>query len=128
MRRFPLTLLALVAITWASLTSHFPEMPRIEEVPFYDKWAHFLMYGTLTLVVQWECHRLARRGAALSAMAWTLLCALMPFVWGVLMELGQAYLTTWRTGDPVDAIANTVGVVLGLISGRLIFFRTKGQS
>lgn len=114
---FRLTLVALFAILWASLTPWFPEIPNVEDVPFYDKWAHFLMYGVLTLIVQWECYWLTRDGYPLTAIHWTILCAIMPVAWGILMELAQAYLTNYRTGDPIDAFANIIGVVIGLVLG-----------
>lgn len=127
-RYFKIAPIVVVAITWASLTSQFPELPDAVKVPFYDKWGHFVMYGVLTLAAQWDCRGEKRRGTPLPVTQWTLVCAVLPTVWGVLMELGQAYLTTCRTGDALDALANTVGVAIGLVCGISLFGRTWGQS
>ena len=37
------------------------------------------------------------------------------FVYGVLMELAQGFLTTYRSMDWKDAIANTTGIVFAVI-------------
>ena len=37
------------------------------------------------------------------------------FVYGILMELAQGFLTTYRSMDWKDAIANTTGIVFAVI-------------
>ena len=37
-----------------------------------------------------------------------------------LVELAQAYLTTCRSGDWVDAMCNSIGVLLGAIIGKTV--------
>mgnify|MGYP002827914981 FL=1 len=37
------------------------------------------------------------------------------FVYGILMELAQGFLTTYRSMDLKDAIANTTGIVFAVI-------------
>jgi VanZ family protein len=69
-----------------------------------DKLGHLLAYATLSA---WAAMlfrtRRARLGAALALVAL-----------GVALEFAQAHLTEQRMGDPRDAIANTLGVLLGL--------------
>ena len=101
------TLLMLILITVLSLMPghEFPET----DVPLTDKWAHWLMYGSWTLVVLWEdgkrktAHRFGR----------TVLLLLFIAAWSGLMELAQAYLTTTRSGEWLDLLANVIGVVCG---------------
>ena len=38
------------------------------------------------------------------------------FVYGILMELAQGFLTTYRSMDLKDAIANTTGIVFAVIT------------
>lgn len=101
----------------------------LQDVPFYDKWAHFVMYGVLSLTIQFECQyrQLQRR-----SLSWWLLCGAFPCLWGVLMELAQATLTTYRSGDVLDALANVMGVVIGLVVGLAVCVfsscRTRGRS
>lgn len=84
------------------------------EVPLADKWMHFVMYGGLTTVVWWEYWK--QHSTAI--MVWlTVYGALCPIMLGLLMEVLQAYCTTYRSGDWLDAVANSIGVVLGVVLG-----------
>ena len=69
-----------------------------------DKLGHLLAYGTLSA---WAVMLFAQRRA------W-LLAALALVALGVGMEFAQGALTDTRLRDPRDAIANTLGVLLGL--------------
>lgn len=69
-----------------------------------DKIGHFLAYGTLAA---WAVMIFrTKRAWALSAMC--LICL------GITMEFAQGFLTTTRMMDWHDALANTMGVGLGL--------------
>ncbi len=74
-----------------------------------DKIGHFLAYGTLSA---WAVMLFQRKGAWwLSAVG--LICL------GITMEFAQGYFTTDRMMDWHDAVANTIGVGLGLCLGLL---------
>lgn len=108
---YPLTILCTLAIIVLSLAPiGAPEMAR--DVPLFDKWAHFVMYGALTLTVCWELRR--RYGTRVPSRRLVLLGVVFPVLLGGLMELGQAYLTTYRSGEWLDALADTIGALLGL--------------
>lgn len=83
--------------------SLLPSLP-LPDVPDSDKWGHFLAYFTLSA---WAVGLFASRRAHL-------LAALALVGLGVAMEIAQASLTTMRVGDLRDALANTLGVALGL--------------
>jgi len=83
--------------------SLLPSVP-LPDVPDSDKWGHFLAYFTLSA---WAVGLFASRRAHL-------LAALSLVALGVLMEVAQASLTTVRVGDLRDAVANTLGVAVGL--------------
>lgn len=70
-----------------------------------DKIGHFLAYATLSTWAGMIFR--TRRIQALAAFALILL--------GIGLEFAQAELTTTRLGDSKDALANTLGVLLGLI-------------
>lgn len=116
-KNYPLSLLCSLGVVVMSLAPiGAPEIAR--DVPLFDKWAHFVMYGTLTLVVWWELHRKPHLPVSL--------CRLLtfgvayPVLLGILMELGQAFLTTYRSGDAWDAVANSIGVGLGCLVGAAV--------
>jgi VanZ family protein len=74
------------------------------DLPDSDKLGHLLAYATLSA---WAVMLFAtRRGWVLAALA---LVAL-----GIGMEFAQGALTDYRLRDPRDALANTLGVLLGL--------------
>ena len=110
MKRYPLSLLAASVITVASLIP-VPEVV-IPDVPLYDKWAHFIMYGGLCLIIWWEYLRQHVRVDWRRAF-WGAVVA--PIVMSGLLELAQAYLTTTRSGDWLDFVANIIGVLLALL-------------
>ena len=113
LHRYPLTLLAASAITIASLVP-VPEVKLAEDVPLADKWVHMVMYGTLTLIIWVEYlrqHRTPKWGRLMS------LGVAAPIAMSGIIELMQAYLTTCRSGEWLDLVANTIGVALGTLSG-----------
>jgi VanZ family protein len=69
-----------------------------------DKLGHLLAYFILSA---WAVSLFHSRRAQL-------LAALSLFALGLSMELAQAQLTTTRLGDPLDAVANTLGILAGL--------------
>ena len=43
------------------------------------------------------------------------------------MELAQAYLTTYRSGDWWDFVANSIGVVIGVVLGLAMRVKVGGR-
>ena len=107
-----------------------PEVKPLQEVPLADKWVHFVMYGGLALCLwfDWFMKNGTDRVQPISL----LIAFVYPIVLGGLMELGQAYLTTCRSGDMIDFYANTIGAFLGLVLGttvvRYISKRTRTKN
>ncbi len=107
------SLLTTVAIAVLSLMP-VPEIPQMPDVPLVDKWAHFVMYGSLACAVWFD---ICRHRLKLGFWAVAGLTFFFPIVLGGLMELAQAYLTTCRSGDWWDAVADTVGVIIAVPIG-----------
>lgn len=114
-RRYPITFLLAFAVVLLSLLP-IPDVRTTVEVPLMDKWAHMVMYGVLTLVIWLEYIRAHRqmRGRRL-----LLLAFLAPIAMGGVLELMQAYLTTCRSGEWLDFVANSIGAVVGAGCGLL---------
>ena len=110
LKRYPLSHFVTAVIIILSLAP-IPEMPQLPDVKLLDKWAHFVMSGGLCLVIWWEYLRQHRTTDWQRAFTGAVL---MPIVLGGLMELGQAYLTTCRSGEWLDFVADSVGVLLAL--------------
>ena len=123
---FSLLTLLLIAVLSLMPAQEFPQT----DIQFADKWAHWVMYGFLTLVMgidyvlrdeylstkpsasSAQRQRYKNKGAAI----WQLLViAIIASVYGGLMELGQGYLTTSRHGDWLDVLANSFGALCALV-------------
>ena len=109
-KTYPLGLLVTLAILVLSLAP-VPEMPVMDDVPLADKWTHMVMYGSLTLTIWWQYLRSHER---VNWFRLTMLGVLAPAAWGGLMELAQAHLTTYRSGDWWDFVANCLGVLIAV--------------
>lgn len=112
-KTYPLGLLIALAIVALSLAP-FPEIPAAEDIPLADKWTHMVMYGSLTLIIWIQYLRSHQKTNWVKLVIGGILA---PAAWGGLMELAQAYLTTYRSGDWLDFIANCIGVVIAVILG-----------
>jgi VanZ family protein len=79
---------------------------------FHDKINHLLAYVVLTI---WFC------GLTTRARWWAVVVWLVAF--GVLVEVLQAVMPFGRTGEPLDLVANSIGIGLGLIGAYAGFAR-----
>ena len=122
-RRYPITFLLALAIVLLSLLP-IPDVRMTVEVPLMDKWTHMVMYGVLTLVIWLEYIRAHRQMRGLRLL---LLAFLAPIAMGGALELMQAYLTTCRSGEWLDFVANSIGAVVGAGCG-LLASRLRGRS
>ena len=113
LKRYPLSHLAAALIIVLSLAP-IPEVANLPDVALMDKWVHFVMYGALVVVIWWEYWgwhtKTDWQHAAVGAIA-------LPACMGAGLEVMQEYLTTCRSGEWLDAVANTVGVLLGAVVG-----------
>lgn len=102
--RYPLSLL-LAAVIWYVSLMPVPEV-SFGHFSWFDKLVHFCMYGVLALLVWTEhtvhCRPFRWRKAVVPAVV-------LPMAMGALVEVAQATLTDCRSGDPMDALANSLG-------------------
>ena len=86
------------------------------EITFLDKILHLVAYFTLT--VSWLF--------ALKDYSNNKIIFISLFLYGVLMEFLQGWLTTYREKDILDVIANTVGVLIAmLVFNKLLKYYVK---
>jgi len=115
-KKYPLASLLLLVIIFLSLYP-FQEIRFMEGVPLADKWTHMVMYGGFCLVLWAEYlwrHEEIHWG---KVFCWAVLA---PIAFSGLMELCQAYLTTSRSGEWMDLLANTIGIVAATLIGPTI--------
>ena len=99
LKRYPLSSVIVIVI-WVVCLIPIPDTP-LSDFNLADKWTHFVMYGIFSFVICLESGKVS----------WKTI--LLPILMGILVELAQKYLTTCRSGELADGVANSIGVVLG---------------
>jgi VanZ family protein len=74
-----------------------------------DKYLHFIAYFGLSILWYFALRD------KINKKAFKILVPLGLIFYGIILEGLQSGLTTYRTGDVYDAIANAAGVIVGLI-------------
>ncbi len=83
------------------------ELPHVN-VPFIDKWLHLVMFGAFSFL--WLCARPAL------TLRWGLSLLIISTVFGCVIEGLQGLFTSLgRSAELMDAIADAVGAVLGIV-------------
>lgn len=113
------TVLATVAI----LVLSFMPVPHVKlvELPFHlgwDKLVHGLEYTALVLAIALDGLRKVRTACAWGRAQWVAVG--YAIVLGPLVEAGQEWLTTYRSGRLDDVCADLIGVALGLLIVALV--------
>ena len=78
-------------------------------IPHFDKIAHACMYFALMSVLIYETWKHSLKVTNV------VLLACFPFVYGILIEIMQATLTSTRSGSFYDAVFNTLGIILSIL-------------
>lgn len=85
----------------------FIKVPKVDvNVAFSDKWGHSFAYFTLSLCWLLTFFRQSKKKYLIVG-----LC----FIYGIIIEVLQTTITNHRTGDFLDILANTIGILFGLI-------------
>ena len=147
-KSYPLSTLTCIGIWFLSLAP-MGEFEFVKNAKLSDKWAHFIMYGGFVIVIwgewlrgQWRSggHTAGHRTSSGQRHSEGERSALgqqqnngqrtslgVPAFWVFvatvamrgLLELLQAYCTTYRSGDWLDLAANAIGAALGTAVGLL---------
>lgn len=130
--------MVIVAI-WVLCLIPIPETP-LSHVSLIDKWTHLVMYAGLSLVIMAEMNKKKvihffikttdkRTKAITTKKVMALAAVVMPMLMGGAIELVQAYCTGGRrSGEWLDFVADSLGVVIGAAIGMLVAaFRATRQ-
>lgn len=121
LKKYPLSLLTVAAVLFLSLFNP-PQLEEENNIPHLDKLVHFCMYGTLSGLLWIEYLRKHHKHTNMHRVF--IGAGMLPILLGGFIELLQAYLTTYRSGDWADMLANTAGVAAACLIGYLIL-RTR---
>ena len=95
-------------------TDELPESPMTN----FDKLVHALMFMGVSGAVFFDNTRYLRQAIGWQRIFWGSL--LFPVLMGGLIEIGQATLTTYRSGDWWDFFFDGIGAILGFLICLLI--------
>lgn len=112
LKKYPISLTLILVVIYLSFFK--PPSVEIASIPGMDKIAHICMYGGLSGMLWIEFLRNHRRYDEVLWHAWAgaVLC---PLAMSGIIELLQQYCTTYRGGDWMDFLANSVGVTLATL-------------
>lgn len=105
-----------IAITWTLIVTYLSlatlntSIESAIKIPYKDKVVHFVFY--FLFVILWMLtinnkRYLNKNGFKIVVLA---------IIYGILMELCQAFLVSNRTADVNDVFANSTGALVGLLS------------
>lgn len=109
-KNYPISLIIVGLVIYFSFFS----IPSFDAPPFpyFDKIAHFCMYGGLSGVLWLEFLWNHRKEEIISFRRGMIGGTVLPILFSAFIELAQEYLTTNRSGEFVDFLANTSGSLL----------------
>jgi len=93
-----------------------------------DKLLHVGAYLGLTLLwIFWMLSRQFNKKRTAPKLLWKMILwiVVIAILYGVLMEILQGTLTSYRTPDPWDILANTIGSILALIVSLIFINKMK---
>jgi VanZ family protein len=103
-----LAILATIIIGVLSLSA-VPKLNLDLGIKSGDKYLHFIAYFGLSTIWYFALrNRIQKR-------VFNFFVPLALIFYGIILELLQSGITTYRTGDIYDALANTAGVIVGLV-------------
>jgi len=94
---------------------------RFETIPYTDKLVHAIMYAILTFILLYDYSKY--RTVKTIRPYKTLI--ILPILYGGLMEIMQGLLTTTRSADMFDFLANSIGVFIGLIISYTFYYARR---
>lgn len=112
LKKYPLSLLIILAVVYLSFFK--PPSTELSRIPNIDKIVHVCMYLGMSGMLWLEFWHAHIRRQAPHWHGWIGACV-CPILFSGVVELLQAYCTTWRGGDWMDFAANTAGVVLATL-------------
>ncbi|MBN2742886.1 MAG: VanZ family protein [Marinilabiliaceae bacterium] len=111
------TIILIILITMVSLMNFQNIEPdKIPNIPHLDKVVHFGMYLTLTFTFMWENYCRHQYHFILSRF---IIIIIAVVAMGVMIEWLQANFTVSRSGSVGDAMANSAGLMMGMILFRI---------
>ncbi len=108
----------MVFITVLSLVSFDDDTSLDLDIPYFDKIVHFTFYFIAGALGSLFLHSLQRGAKADSRRLLKFLLGLIGY--GILIEVLQDSVTTYRSAELLDILANSVGAIIGILFIRTV--------
>ncbi|CAK7061133.1 MAG: hypothetical protein PARBA_02269 [Parabacteroides sp.] len=112
LKKYPISLAIIAIVIYLSFFK--PPSLDVGKIPNLDKLAHICMYGGVSGMLWIEFLLNHRRYEDVLWHAW-IGAVLCPIAMSGIIEILQEYCTTYRGGDWLDFLANTIGVTLATL-------------
>jgi VanZ family protein len=112
----------MVFVTFSSLYSFEDAELSSVNIPYGDKVVHFTFY--FVAAVLGSSFIVETKEEKSKRIKYLKILALSLIFFGIVIEVVQEEMTVNRSGDVFDALANSLGVILGII---IIFTQFQGQ-
>lgn len=108
-------------VTFFSLFS-FSEVDTSRfNIPHIDKAVHFTFYFVMVVLAYLAKTKGEFKTNGTFKLLWYIV--LFAIAYGIIIEVIQHLATDDRHGDPLDALANSTGAIVGMLVLRFLFFR-----
>jgi VanZ family protein len=111
----------MMFVTFFSLFSFSDLDTSRFDIPHMDKAVHFTFYFVMVLLAFLASIKKELQVNGTLKLLWYIV--LFAIVYGIIIEAIQHMATDNRHGDPLDAIANSTGAIVGMLVLRFLFFR-----
>lgn len=109
-------LIIAIIVTVSILYLSLMRMPKYNiAISHIDKWQHCIAYFTLSISWLLTFYKQSKK----------YLVVISCILFGIIIEILQQTITSYRTGDYLDIIANSVGVLLGLLFFTVFFKKNE---
>jgi VanZ family protein len=111
-KHYPISLFIILTVIYLSFFK--PPKTELDTIPDFDKLVHICMYLGMSGMLWLEFLRAHRRDLSPLWHAWVgAFCC--PILFSGMVEILQATLTKYRSGDWLDFAANTTGVCIATL-------------
>ncbi|NNK20442.1 MAG: VanZ family protein [Flavobacteriaceae bacterium] len=114
----------MITITVLSLVSFEDDLAPDIEIPYLDKVVHFSFYFIAAVLGMLFIHAEKQKYSLTRKRTLILLSSLL--IYGIIIEVLQQSLTTYRSGEILDVLANSIGALLGTLLMWAIFSEKTG--
>ena len=109
--RLPVTLWFIICTVLLTLPgSSFPKKSIFDSIPYFDKYVHIGLFAVLTFL---GCLAITVKNHVETYHRYFIMCGIVAFIYGILMEFVQHYFIPNRSFDIYDMLADGAGALLG---------------